>query len=297
MRVRRTLALVLCLLLFGPFAIGQSTAANVKPINPAFTTIDVPGAIETGVVGLNTAGVMTGFYSTDGEAIHSFLLVSGNFSFFDYPGAYSTQATGINDAGLVVGFEGDAGNIHDKGFLYDGTTFTPIKVGQNTRTMVWGVDSAGDLAGGAGSANSTRALVKQSGAFRPVNFPGPYSYAYATGINNFGQIVGWTAEGSAGDSYLFANGKFKKIDVPGSTATTAFSINDSGLVVGYYQDVAQFFSFAFYRGKFISFGYPGAVATSAYGVNNAGQVVGTYTFDYQTYHGFVTSPITSADFE
>lgn len=271
--------------------------SNVKTITPTFTTIDVPGAVETGVVGLNAAGVMAGFYSSDGEAIHSFSLVSGNFSFFDYPGAYSTQATGINDAGLIVGFEGDAGNIHDTGFLYDGTTFTPIKVGQNTRTLVWGIDNAGDLAGGAGSANLTRALVQQSGTFKLVNFPGPYVYAYATGINSLGQIVGWTTEGSAGDSYLFANGKFKKIDVGGALQTVAFSINDSGIVIGYYQDAGQVSAFALYKNKLISFGYPGAVETLAYGISNAGQVVGAYTLDYQTFHGFVTNPITSADFQ
>ena len=218
-------------------------------------------------------------------------------SFFDYPGAYSTQATGINDAGLIVGFEGDAGNIHDKGFLYDGTTFTPVKVGRNTRTLVWGIDNAGDLAGGAGSANLTRALVQQSGSFKPVNFPGSYVYAYATGINALGQIVGWTVEGSAGDSYLYTDGKFRMIDVAGAQQTAAFSINDNGVVVGYYQEVSQVPAFAFYKGKFVSFGYPGAVETLAYGINNAGQVVGAYTLDYQTFHGFMTSPITSADFQ
>jgi probable HAF family extracellular repeat protein len=34
-----------------------------------------------------------------------------------------------------------------------------------------------------------------------------------------------------------------------------------------------------------------------FGINNAAQVVGSYTFDEQTYHGFVTSPIAAEDFE
>jgi len=99
-----------------------------------------------------------------------------------------------------------------------------------------------------------------------------------------------------GDSYLYAQTKFKNIDVPGGTLTTAFSINDSGVVVGYYESGAVFLGFALKQGKFLSFGYPGAVETFPYGINNLGQVVGTYTLDYQTYHGFVTSPITGADF-
>jgi probable HAF family extracellular repeat protein len=37
--------------------------------------------------------------------------------------------------------------------------------------------------------------------------------------------------------------------------------------------------------------------TGALGINNLGQIVGSYTFDQQTYHGFVTNPIASADLE
>jgi probable HAF family extracellular repeat protein len=43
---------------------------------------------------------------------------------------------------------------------------------------------------------------------------------------------------------------------------------------------------------------PGAFATTARGINNAGQVVGDFTPGVGTEdHGFVTSPITDADFE
>jgi len=37
--------------------------------------------------------------------------------------------------------------------------------------------------------------------------------------------------------------------------------------------------------------------TFASDINNSGQIVGTYSFDRIAYHGFVTSPITSADFD
>ncbi len=45
------------------------------------------------------------------------------------------------------------------------------------------------------------------------------------------------------------------------------------------------------------FSYPGAMWTFASDINNSGQIVGTYSFDRIAYHGFVTSPITSADFD
>jgi hypothetical protein len=51
------------------------------------------------------------------------------------------------------------------------------------------------------------------------------------------------------------------------------------------------------KGKYVSFSYPGALGTFAYGINMSEQIVGAYTFDYQAYHGFVSSPLTPADFE
>jgi probable HAF family extracellular repeat protein len=55
--------------------------------------------------------------------------------------------------------------------------------------------------------------------------------------------------------------------------------------------------FVFKGGKYISINYPSALNSLAFGLNNAGQVVGSYTLDNMTYHGFVTSPLNSSDFE
>ena len=144
------------------------------------------------------------------------------------------------------------GDFFDNGFLYDGTTFTDVIDGQDTRTFVWGVDNAGDLAGGAGSPYTTQAFVKRGSRFIPIKFPGPYTYAYTTGINSFGQIVGWTDS----DSYLYAHGKSKNIDFPGASLTAAFSINDNGIVVGYYLINSTVTGFALRKGKFLSFKLP-----------------------------------------
>ena len=77
----------------------------------------------------------------------------------------------------------------------------------------------------------------------------------------------------------------------------AWGVNDGGVIVGSYQIEPGFDGFAAIKGRYLSFQYPGAAATLPFGVNAAGEIVGSYTFDYQTYHGFVTSPIAAADFE
>ena len=83
---------------------------------------------------------------------------------------------------------------------------------------------------------------------------------------------------------------------PGAGQTEAHGVNDGGMIVGWYAVGSSDYGFALMKGKYVSFGYPGAVGTFPNAVNVSRQVVGSYTFDYQTFHGFVTSPITSEDF-
>jgi len=148
------------------------------------------------------------------------------------------------------------------------------------------------VVGGAGTIYTTKGFEMLSGRYRAVNFPGAYVYGFAAGINNAGTVIG-TADAC---SYIYKNGQFKNIDVPGANRTAALGINDSGIVAGWYFSTSCNCSFVYKNGKFLSFSYPGAVFTAAAGINASGQIVGEYTFDYQTYHGFLTSPITQADF-
>lgn len=285
----RTFRFVPVLLAFVAAALAQS---NVKNLNLAFTTIDVPGATLTSVNGINTAGDMVGWYANDSFGpYHSFLLKAGNFTFFDYPGAVSTEAMGINDSGLIVGFEGD---FFSKGFLYDGTAFTTIRVARNSRTQPYGINNAGDVVGGAGTPYETLAFVMHGGAFKVVNFPGSHVYAYAAGINNVGQIVGWSTPDNA--AYLYSKGRFSPIAFPGAVETVALSINDNGFIVGWYGVGGNEFGFVAKNGKFMSFSYPG-FQTFAQGINSSGQIIGSYTNDFETVHGFVTSPITAEDLQ
>ena len=256
-----------------------------------FTTIDVPGAGLTSVQGINTVGDMVGYYGNSGNgASHAFLLRSGIFTFFDYPGANSTRASGINDSGLIVGY---TVGLRERGFTFDGNAFTSIRSGNNTATVTWGLNNAGDIVGGAGTIYTTQGFEMRGGHFKTISPPGEYVYVYATGVNNLGKVVGWDDSGG----FAYSRGKFKTISFPGANQTEAWGVNDSGAVVGWYGIGASVFGFALLDGQYISFAYPGALYTLAFGINASGQIVGAYTFDNITWHGFVTSPLTLADFE
>jgi probable HAF family extracellular repeat protein len=274
----------LVLLLFCVGLIHAQTPTDITA-QLTFTTVDVPGAGATAVFGINTAGDMVGIYGTTNNGpYHGFLFSSGGFTFFDYPGAPSTTASGINDSGLIVGY---AGSTRVRGFLYDGTTFTSIRHGSDSATFSMGINNAGDVVGGAGSIYTTKGFGLRGGRFKAINFPGEYVYNYATGINKFGTIVGWADN----VGYSYRAGQFKTIDFPGAYTTEAWRINDSDTIVGWYNVGTFTYGFALLNGQYTSFSYPGAKGTFAYGINASGQIVGEYTFDYQAYHGFLTSPI------
>jgi len=285
-------AVALALLLCVPPIHAQS---NVKTINVTFTTIDVPGAGVTGVYGINSAGDMVGYYGASSNDLnkHGFLLSGGTFTYLDYPGADATFAYAINDAGLIIGSAEFNGGLQIEGFSYDGSTFTPIRDGRLSTTITYAISSIGDIVGGAGGPYTTKGIELHSGKFKTLNVPGTYSYVFASGINKRGTIVGWADQ----DGFVCRGGTCQILDYPGANQTANRGVNDQGIVVGWYFLSGIGYAFALRNGKYLSFAYPGAAATAATAINSFGQVVGQYTFDYQTFHGFLTSPITGADFE
>jgi probable HAF family extracellular repeat protein len=280
-------------------SVGPSRAQTPSEITTqlTFTTIDVPGAGFTGVSGINTSGEMVGDYGQNpGGSTHGFLYSNGTFTYFDYPGETVTVPGGINDSGLIVGYTG-VNPVY--GFLYDGTTFTTLQDGSNTATYGLGINNAGWIVGGAGDIYATKAFRMLNGHYRTVRFPGQYVYGKAAGINNLGKIVGYTLDGSYGYGYAIENGRIRNVDVPGAIMTLALGINDGGMIVGWYEKGPPyaFHGFAWMNGKYISLNFPGAVGTFASGINASGQIVGAYQLADSTYHGFITSPITPANFE
>lgn len=273
--------------------------SNPQTLNLTFTTIDVPGAGVTNAAGINNNGDIVGWYSQAFNTQSSgFLLSGGTFTFLNYPGGYDTIAAGINDSGTVVGnaYISSQGAV---GFTYQNGTFSTIQIAGYPDTMAEGINNAGLIVGtyGVGDANG----FEQGGMkFRNITPPGIQGTVIATGINKLGQIVGWSYDtGYVG--FLYQHGKYRTVNVPNSNNyTESWGINDSGVIVGWYLGCAPSCTehgFVLMKGNYFSFDYPGAMGTYASGINNSGQIVGSYTFDQQTFHGFVTSPVTAEEFD
>jgi uncharacterized membrane protein len=277
-------------------ALGQAQSdAAIPEAHLTFTTIDVPGAVATDVFGINSAGDMVGGYSPESGNGSAFLLSEGTFSFFAYPGA-----VGINDSGIISGWAYVRQNTAAVSFLYEGKTFTKIRLPGQSATIARGINNAGYVVGGFGSFSATRGFELRGHQLKDISPPGAYIYVFGDGINNLGEVVGSTSGGvGANNGFACKGGTFLTISFPGANdLTEAWGVNDSGVIVGWYEKCSPcaFHGFAYKNGKYVSLDYPGAAATFAFGINNVGEVVGAYSLDNVT-HGFVTSPITVADFK
>lgn len=267
--------------------------SNVRTITVIFTTIDVPGAVYTGINGINSAGDMVGTYGQDtSQDGHGFLYSNGTFTYFDFPGKNFTVAQGVNDLGIIVGHAGKSPIVS---FLYDGSNFTTLKDGNNSSTFAVGINNSGYVVGGAGTIYTTKGFEMRNGRYKTLQVPGSYVYIDGAGINNLGTVVGWADD----DGFVCASpSNCRVVGFPGATQTETLGINDAGVIVGwYFSSSCHDCAFATKQGKFISLAFPGAAGTFAAGINNLGQIVGQYTFDYNVWHGFVTNPITDADFQ
>jgi len=69
-----------------------------------YTPINVPGAAQTVVEGVNNSGVVFGNYTDASGNTHGFIDAAGTFTSIDDPGAYFTTVAGVNDSGQIVGF-------------------------------------------------------------------------------------------------------------------------------------------------------------------------------------------------
>jgi len=298
MKCLSILCFAIPLLVFVPILRAQSENP-IRQANVTFTTIDVPGAIATDVYGINTFGDMVGTFAPDASSNSGFIYSKGSFTTFDYPGGDTTFAMGINDSDLISGWAYVNQRTAGAGFLYDGTNFTTVNIPHQNTTVVNGINNAGVIVGGDGSLAATAGFELVGKRLQKVVPPGSFCSVLATGINNLGQVVGWTCGGLGNNNvFVMKNGKYRTIAVPGAIdLTEAWGINDQGVVVGWYETSSGFAGFALINGKYFSLNYPGATGTFAFGINDSGQIVGAYTLSNNMTHGFLTSPITAADFQ
>ena len=211
--------------------------------NGKFVTIDDPGAISvpdggTYVTGINNSGQIVGYYNQrSAQPIESgFLYTRGTFQDIQYGGALGTYPEAISNRGNFAGFYIDEG-FQVRAFLGSGAELIPFGNGffPERYKGISGINDKNEFIGGFAVASDPSAFnyLFNAGLTR-INMPS--LEGTVDGLNDKGQIVGRYLDqtGSRDHGFLYMNGTFTTLDVPGSSDTEATGINNLGQIVGTY---------------------------------------------------------------
>ena len=182
----------------GDYAISDGTLHSFLLSGSTFTEYDVPGTVQTNLLGINDLGYLTGGFDPDGSGIfQAFIDRHGTITSYSVPGALSTFAYEINNSKkLITGYYIDgSGTLHGQYRDKGGALHFPIDPSGSVGTVLFGVNDRSWVVGRyADSSGTTHGLF-----FVPPN-------------------------------------QFFTFDYPGSAFTSLNGINDQGLICGRYVD-------------------------------------------------------------
>lgn len=282
---------ILVLLLMVGVSVGGRHAVLASPDD--FIVIDVPGSIYTGAYGINDCGQTVGASYTDAPdspGLHGFLLVKGAFTRIDglacsVPNSPDPQTLvyGINNLGQAVGTSNPCGS-ESHGILWVDGILTTFDIPGSPLTEFHGINDRGQIVGYHTDAGGIpHGFLLSDDTITDLIDPNSADVPIPSGINNRGDIVG--SQGTHG--FLFSEGLFTSIEVPGSRFTDVRGINNHGQIVGFYLGVdSQYHLFVYTAGQFAEIPLPEGSSPIAGGINNKGEIVGSYSDAGMQTHGF-----------
>jgi probable HAF family extracellular repeat protein len=276
---------VLCGLVALGLLVGGAGLAKGQP-SYVYTTLDVPGSLDTFANGINDAGQVVGWWADRNGRDHGFLYSEGRYTTLDAPGAtFASAAYGINDFGQIIGaYQNQPAS--SRGFLLNGTTYTdivPPGASSSSNIAPAGINNAGQIVGYYYNTypGAEHGFLLSDGSYTQLDHPGSI-FTYLGAINNSGQILG----GSSLGFFLLSGGTYTALDLLNFGLPAG--LNDAGQIVGTYEYEGA--GFVLSDGVYTTLRVPGAEDTEAVSINNDGQVVGFYQ-DASGYHGFLATPV------
>ncbi len=266
------------------------------------------------LLGINSANQIAGYFGI-GSKTHpnkGYTIVppygQANYTSENFPGSFQTQVTGLNNKGDTVGFWANKAGTQ-RGFVEWNGAFTsysdpntPHVTGSMNQLL--GINDAGIAVGFYVDANGVNHPVKlnqATGHFTTIKHAGIGSNSFATGINDAGDITGYTMNNSGTYGWLLKSGHVTTFQFPGNLPTMALGISQSDEIVGSFVDSAgdtHGFTLVAPAGpvsQWTQIDDPNALnmpgdGTTVNGVNNAGDLVGFYTDMNNNVNGMLATP-------
>src|SRR5919106_1231653 len=136
---------------------------------------------------------------------------------------------------------------------------------------------------GDAPSSAVPGFVFSRGRFAAFEAAEPGAEIFPTGVNDRGHVLGhYVDSDGTTHGFLWRDGRFTTLDVPGATSPTPVDINDRGQIVGYPADnpdleVARaFLLMNGLEGPATPINFPGAPKSVALGINDRGDIVGLY---------------------
>ncbi len=212
----------------GGFSTPNGADSYLRQADGTTVTFQPLGITDTGGNGINNAGVVVGSGNPFGTG--GFVRTAdGTVTPIDYVGnmgetVLKTNATDINDAGVIFGHAlGQAGpDFFGRGWysVDNGSTFSTVTRPGEQFTYVWAGDDTGLLVGdfSTGFSGDRTGFVFDiaSGMFSSFSVTGA-DWTVPTGINDAGQIVGFSRDRATGQ----ASGFVAVVPTPGTVVMLA----------------------------------------------------------------------------
>jgi probable HAF family extracellular repeat protein len=229
------------------------------------------------------------------------------------PNGYTLE---INDFGGVESYFLDINNSNqiagrhiyapdlERAITWQNGTLTYLADGSGDESTARGLNNLGQLVGQIDGDGAIDGKTVNNAALWQKDTQGNYvltnlgtfgaEQSVARDINDKGQIIGWTINGSedtlTNNAFLIDNGNFVDIGGFGGSITQAMDINKRGQVVGYSQDANGVdLAYLWSKGKLHNLNdlvsgltYNGSDVTlsRATGINDKGQIVGYGSYTY-----------------
>ena len=137
-----------------------------------FTTIDVPGALNTSAIGINNAGETVGTFEDHPAGSMGFLYTKGVVTILNVPGAVGTVASAISNSGVIAGSFTDAQppTIQPLLFVDTNGVFNRLTYPGANMIVPRGINNAGEIVGTVGGSSfGALSFVYMNGVF--ATFP------------------------------------------------------------------------------------------------------------------------------
>jgi probable HAF family extracellular repeat protein len=279
---------------------GQLLDSTQLQITYQLTDLGSLGGGSSFATAINSSGQIAGYSSTKSGNNHAFLYSGGTMLDLGSLGGIESRGLGINDSGQVVGYAavGTEPTLQLHPFLYSGGKMIDLKLLPGTnpeQASANAINNKGQVVG-----DSRHAFLYNNGAFTDLGtLQGKIAtvISSATGINDAGQITGYSYDGTRGvgtviNAFLDIGGTMTDLGSFGGNLSFARAINNAGQVVGTSNlvgNIATYRGFIYSGGTMTDLGTLGGDQSFPEALNDNGDVVGYSYIDANTPRAFVYS--------